>query len=933
MNSKRADKHPAATTLKPQEAPARYGRTTPGEPPAWARRASGRGRRLALVSVAICAAAAVAQDFNGNAVRDSSDIRNGTSADCNRNGIPDEADLTRPDFAAAIEHYSDGTTLSNVTGLAPADVDLDGDIDLIVISRQQQNNSSVTIWRNDGGPGLVFATRHTVTNALCWTVRTADLNADGRLDVIAADAGFAQVIVMLATGPGTLGAPLRLTTGSRGTGLAVGDLDNDGDSDIAMSGFATNAVDVFRNNGNGTFAPRQSFACDVSPGAVAIGDFTGDGLADLAIANTMTNVFPLRPGTVSLLRNNGNAVFVTHATLTVAGHAETSLNSKPSDVALADIDADGDVDLLVSAKESNSLRVYSNAGDGTFANSQTLGPLEVIGGVAGCIACTNLDADPAPELAWCDSAARAVRIYDNVDGGFEYSQSYAAGSEGPVAVAAADLTGDGLPELALAGDTSYAFSTMTNEGGLNFDAVIHLRRTDGGYYQLLADFTGDGATDLASYSTFSNLFMVAPGVGNERFGASIVTEMPTGGHILPRDVDADGDLDILSLGNSGNRFVMLGNNDGTFGPAIFSSPINLHANWQTADINNDGRLDMLWTRSIASNQPAFIAISLGDGVGGFAPPTEITTPPFLGAVWTGDLSGDGAPELFVGVAAGVVGPLGYETVLVYPNNGDGTFGDYAVHAYDIVPNFVGGVGAFAWVDIDGDGDNDLLGISVGTFIYRNTNHQLEAPVPIAGFANYALTQFGPAIMDLDGDGDLDFYGAAGVGGVTSPAAFFNDGTGQFPQRSALMRYRNSTNTLAIGDADNNGRADILVKPEGFGDWYLHLNFASSVGDCNANETPDSCDIRAGFSTDADGDGVPDECRPADCGAGCRGDANCDGAIDFFDIDPFVMAIFDPVAYAALYCDGDTIRTDCNADGAVNFFDIDPFLSCLFAGCP
>ncbi len=62
-----------------------------------------------------------------------------------------------------------------------------------------------------------------------------------------------------------------------------------------------------------------------------------------------------------------------------------------------------------------------------------------------------------------------------------------------------------------------------------------------------------------------------------------------------------------------------------------------------------------------------------------------------------------------------------------------------------------------------------------------------------------------------------------------------------------------------------------------------------------------------------------------------GDVNCDGAVDFFDIDPFLLALFDPAAYAALYpgCN----NGDVNGDGGVDFFDIDPFLTCLFSGCP
>ncbi len=62
-----------------------------------------------------------------------------------------------------------------------------------------------------------------------------------------------------------------------------------------------------------------------------------------------------------------------------------------------------------------------------------------------------------------------------------------------------------------------------------------------------------------------------------------------------------------------------------------------------------------------------------------------------------------------------------------------------------------------------------------------------------------------------------------------------------------------------------------------------------------------------------------------------GDVNCDGSVDFFDIDPFLLALFDPAAYAAAFpgCD----NGDVNNDGNVDFFDIDPFLACLFSGCP
>lgn len=65
----------------------------------------------------------------------------------------------------------------------------------------------------------------------------------------------------------------------------------------------------------------------------------------------------------------------------------------------------------------------------------------------------------------------------------------------------------------------------------------------------------------------------------------------------------------------------------------------------------------------------------------------------------------------------------------------------------------------------------------------------------------------------------------------------------------------------------------------------------------------------------------------------RGDANCDGSVDFFDIDPFLEALFDPIGYAATYCGGSTDTVDVDCSGGVDFFDIDPFLTCLFSSCP
>lgn len=95
-------------------------------------------------------------------------------------------------------------------------------------------------------------------------------------------------------------------------------------------------------------------------------------------------------------------------------------------------------------------------------------------------------------------------------------------------------------------------------------------------------------------------------------------------------------------------------------------------------------------------------------------------------------------------------------------------------------------------------------------------------------------------------------------------------------------------------------------------------------DCNDNGVVDSEDIANGTSQDANGNGIPDECE----GGYSVGDLNCDGVVNNFDIDPFVLALTDPAGYETQYPACDRSLGDVNGDGLVNNFDIDPFVALL-----
>jgi hypothetical protein len=100
------------------------------------------------------------------------------------------------------------------------------------------------------------------------------------------------------------------------------------------------------------------------------------------------------------------------------------------------------------------------------------------------------------------------------------------------------------------------------------------------------------------------------------------------------------------------------------------------------------------------------------------------------------------------------------------------------------------------------------------------------------------------------------------------------------------------------------------------------DIAGGTPDCNENDIPDSCDIASGFSQDANGNGIPDECELL------VGDLNCDGTVDFGDINPFILALSNPGIYATTYPDCDIMNGDINGDSAVDFQDINPFINLL-----
>jgi hypothetical protein len=127
-------------------------------------------------------------------------------------------------------------------------------------------------------------------------VAAADIDGDGDVDVVTANRTTRSITILYNAGNGTYGAPTNISNGGRGPlDILLFDLNGDGNPDAIVSNVASKNISVLLGNGGGFGAP-TTFATPPRPGALGIGDFNGDGFADLVVTNSGRNQISFLPG-------------------------------------------------------------------------------------------------------------------------------------------------------------------------------------------------------------------------------------------------------------------------------------------------------------------------------------------------------------------------------------------------------------------------------------------------------------------------------------------------------------------------------------------------------------------------------------------------------------------------------------------------------------
>ncbi len=432
-------------------------------------------------------AARSSQDCNLNASPDECDLNDQTSTDCNGNGRPDECDAGR---------FGDGSSQDCNSNFVPDECDLadqssadcnanERPDECDLAAREFENSSIIT--RADR-PRSVFA---------------ADLDGDGDIDVLSASSADDKIAWYQNTnGLGTFGPPRVITTEADGAfSVFAADLDGDGDVDVLSASIGDNKITWYENSdGLGMFEPRL--------------------ITDTAYA--------------------------------------------PQSVFAADLDRDGDIDVLSASFGLNMIAWYENSdGRGAFD------PLHIISlgpdGYAAVFA-ADLDGDGDIDVLSSSWGDGEVAWYENIDGLGRFGPRRVITTDAPGArsVFAIDLDGDGAIDVLSASSTERKIAWYKNTDGLGMFGPPRVITTDanGARSVFAADLDSDGDIDVLSASNGDDKIAWYENIdGLGLFVRRVITTSANGAEsVFAADVDGDGDLDVLSASANDDKIAWYQNN-------------------------------------------------------------------------------------------------------------------------------------------------------------------------------------------------------------------------------------------------------------------------------------------------------------------------------------------------------------------------------------
>jgi len=462
----------------------------------------------------------------------------------------------------------------------------------------------------------------------------ADFNNDAKPDLAAgAETVGTSIMVLLGDGSGGFALQPTLSLASSVKSVSACDLDRDGKRDLIATRTLADTLSVLLGHGDGTFEPPADLGVNSRPVFVHVYDLNRDSFCDAVTANEAAD-------SLSILLGDGAGQL---------GTPHFGVGLAPLDAALGDLNNDGKPDAASADRDSNTISILLGNGEGSFTLVTTL----QAGTAPGAVIIAEMNGDTSRDVVVVNQGVPGDNQPDTVDvffgdgtGSFPTRTTLDVGHL-PLDVVADDFSGDGIADLATANWNSDNVTVHLGTGGGGFDAGRNFRPGVQPRSLAVLDVDGDGLRDLAVSLEGDNAIGFLMGKANGTFSRSNQTLPGTGFNVddvLAADVNGDGRKDLLWI----NQF-------GAFDPGTISIQLSDGGTWfveppgsglatgtrpealAVMDLDRQGNIDLV----VANRFDNTLSVYLGDGQGGFTPAGSFGTgsEPFSAAV--GDLNSDG----------------------------------------------------------------------------------------------------------------------------------------------------------------------------------------------------------------------------------------------------------------------------------------------------
>ena len=677
-------------------------------------------------------------------------------------------------------------------------------------------------------------------------VHSADLDGDGDLDLISASSHDNKIAwYENLDGQGKFGT-LRIISEDAEYALSVytADFDGDGDMDVVSSSGWDGKIAWYENvDSAGSFGVQQVITQNTDFAmSVYAADLDGDGDMDVLSASLNDNRIAWYENT------DGQGDFGVQQNISTNAEGARKVHT-------ADLDGDGDMDVLSASADDDKIAWYENLdGQGNFGSQQIIS--SILDG-ANSVLALDVDNDNDMDVVACSFRDDRFVWFENLNGqaSFGTMQLIDSGLENPNSIYTADIDMDNDLDLFLTthnDDTIAWYENIDGEGDFGNANVIS---SDSDYPNSVyaGDINGDGFVDAIATATFDHevvWFQNLDGLGTFGQANLVISKAIEPQSVVAADIDEDGDMDVLSASKEDDKIAWYENMNGLgteWVQNVMSSGANSARDVSTIDIDNDGDLDVL---SASYNDGKIAWYENLDGLGDFSGQQLITTNANLAtSVLGADLDGDGDNDVLF-CSGSQPGKIGW----IENTDGIGTFGPLQV-----VSALVNRPRSVSAADIDGDGDNDIIVASSEDdkiAWYENTDGQgnFGQQIIVSTESDFPMSVFA---VDIDGDNDIDILsGSYGFPDDKILMWFENtDGQGTFDANEIQTSSGGWVRSAYAEDIDGDGDMDVVATLSSTIAYFENLDGQGNFGEqYNISWAGEATSV---FASDINGDGRMD----------------------------------------------------------------------------